>query len=46
METRVQSPRLTGANTARSNYVWLPVTFEEGKPKIYWRDSWKLSDVE
>ena len=37
---------LTSANTSRANYVWLPITFEEGKPKIHWRDSWKLSDFE
>ena len=44
MQTMMQSPMLTSANTSRANYVWLPITFEEGKPKIYWRDSWKLSD--
>ena len=46
MQTMMQSPMLTSANTSRANYVWLPITFEEGKPKIYWRDSWKLSDFE
>ena len=46
MQTMMQSPMLTSANTSRANYVWLPITFEEGKPKIHWRDSWKLSDFE
>ena len=46
MQTMMQSLMLTSANTSRANYVWLPITFEEGKPKIYWRDSWKLSDFE
>lgn len=46
MQTMMQGPMLTSANTSRANYVWLPITFEEGKPKIYWRDSWKLSDFE
>ena len=46
MQTMMQSPMLTSANTSRANYVWLPITFEEGKPKIRWRDSWKLSDFE
>lgn len=46
MQTMMQGPMLTSANTSRANYVWLPITFEEGKPKIHWRDSWKLSDFE
>ena len=46
MQTMMQGPMLTSANTSRANYVCLPITFEEGKPKIYWRDSWKLSDFE
>ena len=47
-ETQVmmQSPMLDSANTSRADYVWLPLTFEGGKPKIRWHDSWKLSDFE
>ena len=46
MQIMMQSPMLTSANTSRADYVWLPITFENEKPKIYWRDSWKLSDFE
>ena len=46
MQTMMQSPMLTSANTSRANYVWLPITFEEGKPKIHWRNSCKLNDFE
>lgn len=42
----MQSPMLDSANTSRADYVWLPLTFENGKPKIHWHDSWKLSDFE
>ncbi|MFY7898957.1 MAG: hypothetical protein ACOVNY_02160 [Chitinophagaceae bacterium] len=24
-------------------YIWLPIVFENGKPKIYWRNNWDLS---
>ena len=41
-----QSPMLDSANTSRADYVWLPVIFEGGVPKIYWHDSWKTSDFE
>lgn len=46
MQIMMQSPMLTSANTSRADYVWLPITFEDDKPKICWRDSWKLSDFE
>jgi hypothetical protein len=26
-------------------YVWLPIEWEDGKPILRWRDSWKLSDL-
>lgn len=32
-------------NTSVSDYVWLPVTFEEGRPLIHWHDSWRVSDL-
>lgn len=46
MQLMTQSPMLDSANTSRADYVWLPVTFESGVPKIYWHDSWKTSDFE
>jgi hypothetical protein len=32
--------------TKMARYTWLPITFENGKPTIHWRDSWKPSDFE
>ena len=32
--------RLENANTMIADYVWLPISFEDGKPVINWRDSW------
>ena len=46
MQLMTQSPMLDSANTSRADYVWLPVIFEGGVPKIYWHDSWKISDFE
>ena len=37
-------PDLERCNTSRSTYVWLPLTFRDGKPEIYWHSSWKLDD--
>lgn len=39
-----QMPMLDSANTSRADYVWLPLTFEDGKPEIHWYDSWKICD--
>lgn len=27
-----------------ATYVWLPITWEDGVPKIYWKEQWKLED--
>jgi len=40
------SPNLATANTSLADYVILPITFEQGVPKIYWRDSWSLEEFE
>jgi len=37
---------LETANTSLSEYVWLPVMVEKGKPVIRWYDSWKLEDFD
>lgn len=29
-----------------SRYVWLPITFEDGKISIPWRDSWSMEEFE
>ena len=30
--------------TNNATYVWLPITWENGMPKICWKDEWKLED--
>ena len=40
------SPNLATANTSLADYVILPITFESGVPKIYWRDQWTLEEFE
>lgn len=37
-------PDLERNNSSRSTYVWLPVTFTDGKPQICWYDSWRMED--
>lgn len=39
-----ERPDLERNNTSRSTYVWLPLTFQHGKPQIRWYDSWRLED--
>ena len=38
-------PLLGTANTSVADYVWLPLTVEEGKPCIRWRDAWTLEEL-
>ena len=33
-------------NTSIANYVWLPITFKDGKPEIHWHDEWRIEDFE
>ena len=33
-------------NTDIADYVWLPIIFENDRPVIRWRDSWKLEEFE
>lgn len=30
--------------TNKATYVWLPITWENGIPRIYWKKEWKLED--
>lgn len=39
-------PDIEKNNTSRSTYVWLPLTFHDGKPEIRWYDSWTLKDFQ
>ena len=34
--------RWNKTNLIDSRYVWLPLTFKDGKPVIEWKDSWSL----
>lgn len=38
----MRSPLMGKANTSRSNYVILPISFEENMPVIHWQDEWKI----
>ncbi len=46
MAELASSPNLATANTSLADYVILPITFESGLPKIYWRDKWTLEEFE
>lgn len=37
-------PTSTSADTSRANYVWLPIHFEDGMPRINWTESWNPSE--
>lgn len=28
-----------------ARYIWLPITFDQGKPQIVWRDAWSLDEL-
>ena len=38
----MRTPMMGRANTSRSQYVMLPVEFEDGKPVIHWKEKWNL----
>lgn len=40
------SPMLSSADTSAADYVILPITFEDGTPRIRWRDRWTLEEFE
>ena len=39
-----KSPIMGKSNTMRSQYVWLPVVFVNGEPRIRWYDEWRVED--
>ena len=39
-----KTPVVGNNATMKADYVWLPITFEDGKPVIRWHDSWKIED--
>lgn len=43
-EEYMNSPMLESADTSMADYVWLPVTIEDGKPAIHWYDEWRVED--
>ena len=36
---------LTAKNTSLADYVWLPVKFVDGVPKIEWHDEWTVEEL-
>lgn len=40
----LRSPMMGSADTSKARYVWLPVTFESGMPRIHWYDEWRVED--
>lgn len=28
-----------------ARYIWLPITFNDGKPEVKWQDEWKISEI-
>lgn len=41
-----EMPALENVDTSIADYVWLPITFEDGQVKIAWYSEWKLEDYE
>lgn len=37
---------LETARTEISDYVWLPIAFEDGAPRLRWRDEWRPGTIE
>ena len=33
-------------DTSRAGYVWLPIRFDGGTPRIDWRDEWRIEEFE
>lgn len=40
----MRAPMLETANTSRADYVLLPIVFEDDRPQIAWKESWRLED--
>lgn len=36
----------SGDDTRKSDYVWLPIAFEDGIPTIRWRDEWRTDEFD
>jgi hypothetical protein len=42
---RLRMEDMSEKNISIAEYVWLPIKFENGIPKIYWYDEWRIEDV-
>ena len=42
----MNSPMLGSANTSKADYVWLPVDFLDGTPKIRWTEKWTVESYQ
>lgn len=40
-----KSPMLASANTSIADYVWLPLTVEDDRPRIRWQDAWRPDEL-
>jgi hypothetical protein len=40
----VPAASLTGVDTSKSRYVWLPIGFDGDRPVIGWHDEWSLAE--
>ena len=36
----------TVRNTKNARYVWLPIRFEDGVPRIHWQETWRWEDLD
>lgn len=45
-DASAEENQLPVSNTSISDYVWLPIRFEDGIPYIDWKDSWRIEDYE
>ncbi len=36
----------TSRNTKNARYVWLPIRFEDGVPRIHWQEKWRWEDFD
>jgi len=41
-----KEPDWTSRNTKNARYVWLPIRFENGMPRIYWQEEWRWEDFD
>lgn len=38
--------KVPAPNTSLSDYVWLPISFANGIPRLYWREEWSVDEFD